>query len=415
MPEIALSSLQPKQSTIPDEGEAMHVITAPKRPRAKPIASAASKSVTLEPTHEGNLKLVLDAIPCSVCVTTTNGQLKYANALFRQSLGLDNGHLHNVIALLASTFLMPELTTWASAREESTLTIQQEMDFNRFTVDAKHDDTNRWYQLVVQRDNSYAEDGLLITLFDIHDRVLQEKSHQEHQSKLFYASKVMSVGEMASVIAHELNHPLATCINFLSGVERRILNPDIEREQLTEPVVFAKEQAQRAIEIIRRIREFVRPREPKQSALAMGDVFEAINRWLRLTCSTDRIELVVNLASGLPTVMADAVMIEQVLVNLSKNAVEALLATPGKRKLTLGAKQEDSSNIVVWVADSGDGISPEKAMNLFTPFSSSKQDGMGIGLTICRSIVEYHGGRLWYEPDGSSGACFMFTLPIQRT
>lgn len=277
----------------------------------------------------------------------------------------------------------------------------------------------RWFELHCYRlADMVSEPAWLITLADVTDRIERERSHREHETQLFYASKVMSVGEMAAVISHELNHPLATCINFLNGVERKLGQGDAAMHALMSPVQTAASQAERAVQIVARIREFVRAREPKRTLVDMAELFEAVERWIQRDSTAARVSVRMSVAAKVPALSVDRVMIEQVLVNLAKNAIEALRtqsAVHGK-SITLGAAlaEGDGETAELWVADSGDGLSAVAQSNLFTPFASSKQQGMGIGLSICRSIVEFHRGRLWYEPNEGGGAKFIFTLPIVR-
>ena len=257
----------------------------------------------------------------------------------------------------------------------------------------------------------------LLTLTDVTERIERERAHREHETQLFYASKVMSVGEMAAVISHELNHPLATCINFLNGINRKLGSGSAEMRALQAPVQTAAAQAERAVQIVARIREFVRAREPKRTQVNIAQLFETVRRWIQRDSAAAQVAVEINVSRQLPFLYVDHVMIEQVMVNLAKNAIEALGMLPAVgivKSITLGAapSMDDSATAELWVADSGHGLSEAAQSSLFSPFTSSKQQGMGIGLSICRSIVEFHRGRLWYEPSDGGGAKFIFTLPI---
>lgn len=257
----------------------------------------------------------------------------------------------------------------------------------------------------------------LLTLTDVTERIERERAHREHETQLFYASKVMSVGEMAAVISHELNHPLASCINFLNGINRKLGSGSDDMRALQAPLQTAAAQAERAVQIVARIREFVRAREPKRTEVDITQLFEAVKRWIQRDSAAAQVAVEISVSSRLPRLHVDRVMIEQVMVNLAKNAIEALCALQGAgaaKSITLGAapSSDDSAVAELWVTDSGDGLSAVAQSNLFSPFTSSKQQGMGIGLSICRSIVEFHRGRLWYEPSEGGGAKFIFTLPI---
>jgi signal transduction histidine kinase len=284
--------------------------------------------------------------------------------------------------------------------------------------------TNQWQELRCYRMPSDRSAGSksgaanwLLTLTDVTDRIERERAHREHETQLFYASKVMSVGEMAAVISHELNHPLATCINFLNGINRKLGSGNDDMRALQAPLQTAAAQAERAVQIVARIREFVRAREPKRTEVNIAQLFETVKRWIQRDSAAAQVAVEINVSRELPFLHVDRVMIEQVMVNLAKNAIEALCALPAigvAKSITLGAalSSDDSATAELWVADSGQGLSEVAQSSLFSPFTSSKQQGMGIGLSICRSIVEFHRGRLWYEPSDVGGAKFIFTLPI---
>jgi C4-dicarboxylate-specific signal transduction histidine kinase len=279
-------------------------------------------------------------------------------------------------------------------------------------VDVGHADSKRHFHLAAQRDEACSV--ITVTLLDITDRIRIEQNHREHQTQLFYASKVMSVGEMAAVISHELNHPLATCMNFLGGIRQRLAAGGEGEQKLIAPLDTARDQVARAVEIVSRIREFVKSREPKYANFALQELFVNLGDWLRLDLTKYQIAYQIDLPKDLPLVSADRVMLLQVLVNLAKNAIE-VLQNPAlsRRELQVGAQRDSAKNIAIWVADSGGGVPTEAQSRLFAPFTSTKTQGMGIGLSICRSIVEFHGGRLWHEPS-ELGAKFIFTLPCEE-
>jgi signal transduction histidine kinase len=289
---------------------------------------------------------------------------------------------------------------------------------------SSNETSNQWHELRCYRMHADAAGGStsspanwLLTLTDVTERIERERAHREHETQLFYASKVMSVGEMAAVISHELNHPLATCINFLNGINRKLGSGTDEMRALQVPLQTAAAQAERAVQIVARIREFVRAREPKRSEVNIAQLFETVKRWIQRDSAAAQVAVEIKVSRQLPLLHVDRVMIEQVMVNLAKNAIEALCTLPAvgiAKSITLGAalSSDDSATAELWVADSGQGLSEGAQSSLFSPFTSSKQQGMGIGLSICRSIVEFHRGRLWYEPSDVGGAKFIFTLPV---
>jgi C4-dicarboxylate-specific signal transduction histidine kinase len=255
----------------------------------------------------------------------------------------------------------------------------------------------------------------LTTMGDVTDRVLAERIRQTQQDKLMRTSRLMSVGEIASTLAHEINQPLAAIANYVNGCIRRLRgngNPDT---MVIGAMEKAEAQVTRAGAIIGRVREFVRTREPQRLPV---DINALITDVVKLVESDDgdralRCDLV--LTKNLPLVYADRIMIEQVLLNFLRNAREAMLHLPPEQRITeVRTVRIDGYSMAVEVADRGIGIPPEVAGQLFSPFFTTKAEGMGMGLNICRSLIEYHEGRLTFEDNSGGGTIFRFTLPFDE-
>jgi signal transduction histidine kinase len=173
----------------------------------------------------------------------------------------------------------------------------------------------------------------------------------------------------------------------------------------------ASAQAERAGTIIRRMRDFVNKREPNRAPVAVAEVVSEAVGFAEIDARKAGVALVRELPPDLPPIYADRVMIEQVLLNLVKNAVEAMQGCRESRVVTIAARVDGARSVEVAVTDHGRGFAPEHAEKLFAPFFTTKPEGMGMGLSICRSIVEFHGGRLWAQPNPGGGSVFSFTLP----
>jgi signal transduction histidine kinase len=234
-------------------------------------------------------------------------------------------------------------------------------------------------------------------------------------------SRVTTMGELAASIAHEVNQPLAAvvtngnaCMRWLGAAEP---NLDEARAAITRII----KEGRRAADVIGRIRTLMKKSEPQMDAL---DVNEVIKEVLTLTgheISRRGVTLRTGLAAGLPPIAGDPVQLQQVLVNLIMNAIEATAARgEGPRELLVTSEElviseEDGSDrIVVGVRDSGVGIDSENMDRLFEPFFTTKATGMGMGLSISRSVIERHGGRLWAAPNEGAGATFRFSLPVLK-
>ena len=276
-------------------------------------------------------------------------------------------------------------------------------------VNAPH--SNRWYALHWGEAEVDGEALDLLTAVDISARIEALDSHKSQQEKLLFSSRLMSVGEMAATLAHELNQPLSAIVNYLNG-SLRLIDQAGGPVLVERALVAARTQADHAAAVISRVREFVRAREPRRDAHDVVDITHTVVELLRLEAERQQLRIELGLAPGLPAVHADRVMVEQVLLNLVKNAIEAMREVPAaQRGLRIEGRVNLDGEVEVRVCDRGEGLSEEQGKQLFSPFFTTKSDGLGIGLAICRSIIEYHEGRLFFEPREGGGSVFGFTLP----
>lgn len=257
----------------------------------------------------------------------------------------------------------------------------------------------------------------LLLMVDLTERDQVQFHKQTLYEALFQTSRALSVGEMATVLAHELNQPLGAILNYLSTARRRI--PD-DLDRVKQAIDMAASQAEQASSVISRIREFVRSSAPSKAPCLVRDLIDRVMTLLQLEIQHHQVRIEIDLTPELPEVLVDAVMIELVLVNLVKNAIEAVAQVPqAERCVLVSAKTMDTGRVRLWVSDTGPGVLSVHRQQLFTPFFSTKHQGMGAGLAICRSIVEFHGGQLFLDdaaPDltttqKAKGARFVCVLP----
>jgi C4-dicarboxylate-specific signal transduction histidine kinase len=247
---------------------------------------------------------------------------------------------------------------------------------------------------------------------DVTDRRRAEEISLQQQERLQQTSRLITMGEMASSLAHELNQPLSAIANYCMGSVNRLTSGTFRPGEVVAAMEKASGQAERAGKIIRRMRDFVRKSEPKRDSVPLAEVVDEAIGIAEIEAHKAGVQIRVAVPANLPPVYADKIMIEQVLLNLLKNGIEAMQQTEGSRELTVSARADGSRVVEVAVADRGHGIDPEHAERLFEPFHTTKQEGMGMGLNICRSILEFHDGRLWAQPNPGGGSVFRFTLPV---
>lgn len=248
-------------------------------------------------------------------------------------------------------------------------------------------------------------------IHDVTDRKTAELRMQEMQQELFHVSRLGEMGQMASALAHELNQPLAATANYVNTARRIAARDDHpESALLVELLGKAANQTLRAGQIIRRLREFTEKAASARNEESLNAVVEeAIS--LGLVGSADTAVTVhKEFAPNLPPIALDRIQIQQVVLNLIRNAIEAMQNSE-RRELTVRTVIDDDF-VQVQVSDTGPGLSPEIVAKLFQPFVTTKQTGMGIGLSICRSIIDAHRGRLWMTPNDGGGVTFRFRLPI---
>ena len=249
---------------------------------------------------------------------------------------------------------------------------------------------------------------------DASARHAAERSVDELRNELLHVSRLSELGEMASALAHELNQPLTAIINYLEACKRLLERADgAGREQSESLMQKASEQAHRAGQIIQQLRKFIAKGETDHQFEEINMVVREAAELATVGSRHQSIDVTFDFSDDLPDVMIDRVQIQQVVMNLVRNSVEAL-AEVDNRSLTLRTTRPEKASLQVDIIDTGPGLPKEIAERLFQPFLTTKAGGIGIGLSICKTIVDSHGGQLWTTPNPEGGTAFHMTLPIDQ-
>ncbi|AVR98489.1 sensor histidine kinase [Pseudoduganella armeniaca] len=265
-------------------------------------------------------------------------------------------------------------------------------------------------------DDAGRHTGWMGSILDISDRKRIEELNREHQEKLQASARLATMGEIASMLAHELNQPLAAISSYTTGALNLLSRGDgapVDSGKLKPALEQASAQARRAGQIVRSVFDFVKKREAERQDVALADMLDSIRALIELQARHHQVTFRSVLPADLPLVRADRMMVEQVLLNLTRNGIEAMANVPlARRTLTLEACYDAPAHQVsVCIVDNGHGIPQEVAERLFSPFFSTKAQGMGMGLNICRTAIEFHGGTLTHRDNPGGGTIFTFTLP----
>jgi two-component system sensor kinase FixL len=247
---------------------------------------------------------------------------------------------------------------------------------------------------------------------DLTERQETDARLQELQSELVHVSRLTAMGEMASALAHELNQPLSAIANYLRGSRRLLEKGDpADLPRLAEALEKAGDQALRAGDVIHRLRDFIGRGETERRIESISKLIEEASALALVGVKELGVRVTMQFDPRADLVLADRVQIQQVVINLLRNAVDAMRGVRNGELTVRAANQGDGFTLVT-VSDTGSGMSDEVMGRLFEPFMTTKKEGMGVGLSICRTIVEAHGGSIWAENNEGAGATFAFTLPL---
>jgi PAS domain S-box-containing protein len=376
----------------------------------------------LSASHE-RFTIVLEALDASVSVAPLGSQeLLFANKLYRQWFDTQAGGHLRLVAQAGMPITRPSDESQDNVDAFAGLPTNNLPESDAESAEIYLDSLGKWLE-VRTRYLSWVDGRLaqMVIATDITSRRLAEEQSAAQTERAQNASRLITMGEMASSVAHELNQPLTAINNYCLGMISRIKAQHITEAELLGALEKTSKQAHRAGQIIQRIRSFVKRSEPNRTlSPVMGMVDEAVEL-AEIELRRRNVRLIRQISPHLPALMVDPILIEQVLVNLLKNAAESIdlahrpTAQRSVRLQVSQAQVEDKAVVEFTVIDSGPGLAPEVMTRLYEAFYSTKADGMGIGLSLCRSIVESHLGRMkaenLYNAELVTGCTFSFWLP----
>ncbi|HEX6736514.1 MAG TPA: PAS domain S-box protein [Azonexus sp.] len=356
-----------------------------------------------------------DSLTVGMRARDLEGRIIYVNPAFCKMTGFSSEEL------VGQT---PPMPYWVPEQIEETFAMHRTVLAGNappdgFEITFRRCNGERFHALVYEArliDGNGRHTGWMASVLDITERKAAEELARQQQEQLQFTARLVTMGEMASTLAHELNQPLAAIASYNTGCLNLLERPGCQPGEIQPALQKIAVQAQRAGRIIRRVHDFVRKSEPKRAPCALREVIEDCLGFIEADARKNHVRVECAIPD-LPPVPADRLMLEQVLLNLMRNGMEAMSETPAKARLLRLEIELGASELRISVADHGCGISTDIRDKLFSAFFTTKPEGMGIGLSICRSIIEFHRGRLWAEdnPRSStgSGTIFIFTLPLE--
>jgi two-component system, LuxR family, sensor kinase FixL len=371
--------------------------------------SAREDSLRAVADGESLLHAILDTVPDALVVIDERGAISSFSAAAEKLFGYSEAEIigHNVSSLMPSPHREAHdgyLRRYLQTGEKRIIGI------GRVVEGQRKDGSVFPMELSVGEARSGEHRAFTGFVRDLTERVATEAQLQKVQAELVHASRLSAVGTLASALAHELNQPLTAVANYVSAGRDMLDDEKPEaRAAIREALDEAASEAIRAGQIVRRLRDFVSKGEVETQILSLGKLINDATTLGLVGAREKGVEWWIDIDPGVDNVLADRVQIQQVMVNLMRNAIEAMEKTPVKH-LAVRARPRDQSQVEISVSDTGSGLPPEMIGQLFQPFVSTKAQGMGLGLSICRTIVEAHGGRLTVEAGADGGTTFRFTL-----
>ena len=367
-----------------------------------------NRSEEVHKKSEQRLQTIANALPVLIAYVDSNLHFTFNNKAYEEWLGIplediEGQHVKDIVGESAYREMQPYLRAALGGNKTSHEGVVTYNDNQARHINATY---------IPDIDDSGTVKGLFSLTNDISERINTEEEKKRHLLELAHVSRLSDLGEMASEIAHEINQPLTAIANYGNACLHMLQTLHWDHNELVNALDAIVYQAQRAGSVIRGLSSFVRKDEGHRSTADINALVATVIDLVQFEARSNDVRIRLNMVHNLPRVLVNKVLIEQVIMNLTRNAIEAMAMVQDQpRELTVHTLAEPNGHIKVVVEDTGLGLVPHTEETVFQPFFSTKPKGMGMGLSICRSIIEAHNGRLWAESREPKGSRFQFCLP----
>ena len=359
-------------------------------------------------------RAVVEAAPNAMLLVDARGQISLANAQAESLFGLGRD------VLVGSTVerLVPErarLSHEAYRRGFAAEVRPRAMGFGRDTHALRSDGSEVPVEVFLTPMRGAEPSMILVSIIDISERRLNERRAATQRDEIAHLSRVAMLGELSGSLAHELNQPLAAILSNAQAAQRLLARDPPQIQTVTDILADIVASDRRAGAVIERLRSMLRKEDVKHALLDLNHVAEESLRLMHSDLLDRRVSVDTYFAQNLPPVSGDRVQLQQVMLNLLINGCDAVAGRGREARLHVSSRVTERGSVAIAISDNGDGIAPQDIERIFEPFVTSKSQGIGLGLAICRSIIEAHGGRLWASNNASRGATMEFELPAEPT
>jgi PAS domain S-box-containing protein len=351
---------------------------------------------------------LVDANIIGIFISSRKGEIIEANDAFLKMVGYDR------VDLAAGNMRLTDLTPleWRASTARALEGIDTTGAVQPYETEYFHKDGSRVPVLIGSAAFDEQRDQGVAFVLDLTERKRAEEAFRKVQMQLAHANRVATMGQLSASITHEVKQPIGAAVANAQAALRFLARRPPELEEVREALEAIVEAGHRAGEIVDRIRGLIKKAPPRKECLDINAGIREVIELTRGESVKNGISMQADLADGLPLIEGDRVQLQQVILNLIVNAVEAMSgASDGTRELLVSSRKADTGGVLVGVRDSGPGLAPETLQHVFDAFYTTKAGGLGMGLSICRSIIEAHGGRLWASANLPRGASFQFALP----